>query len=194
MALSANKIKMCRQKIFIPARHFTLGAAGVDIGTIDPGVTFLEVGTSGATALEMIEGEEIKGIVAIPSKCDRNNKIRFKVIFSSASTTDADDFVFTLTAVGVAPNGVDVITATPAALDTPIPATVKGAGAGNSIQAAGPGIMNGGTLADDDEFLILNLDATTADATVDLYGIQMEYTPKFYKGHIVEAPAWQNDN
>ena len=35
-------------------------------------------------------------------------------------------------------------------------------------------------------------EVTATDAT--FYGMRVEYTPKMYKGHIVEAPAFQNDN
>ena len=194
MSLSANKIKMCRQKDFIPIRSLLLGAAGADTSMIDVGATYLEVGTSGIGALEMASGEEVKGMISIPNNWDRNNKLRFKVIFSSASTTDADVFAYTLTAVPIAPDNVDVVTATPVALDTAIASGTKGTGAGNSLQASATGIMNGGTIGDDDEFLILNLEAVTATTAADVYGISIEYTPKFYKGHIVEAPAFQNDN
>ena len=79
-------------------------------------------------------------------------------------------------------------------LDTIIPATTKGGTTADTMQLAGPGILNGGTLAENIEFLHIDIDPTVADVVFDFHGLLVEYTPKFYKGHIAESPAWQNKN
>jgi hypothetical protein len=80
------------------------------------------------------------------------------------------------------------------ALDTVIPATTKGGTTADTTQENGPGVINGGTLAEATEFLHIDLEADVADTAVDLLGIKVEYTPKWYKGRQIESPEWQNKN
>lgn len=193
--LSDNKIKRVRQTKFYSITEMN-GVLATGVAAASAAST-AEVDTDkGAVALNMADDESVNLFLRLPTHVDRNQNIRFYVVFSSVSTTTGDDFDFTLEYKELAYDGTDTIIADPAtALDTDIPATTKGGTTANTLQTAGPGILNGLTLAEATRVLLLQLTGTILDAAADIYGIEIEYTWKQYKGaRAGEDPVWQNKN
>ena len=201
MAISANKLKTVRQRrMFSPWELGMLSDDGTSVFVAETAAADLGEFASLGIAYPLVdEGEILNGLLYIPSDADRDNDLRFRIGYMSTSTTDADIFLFLFEYMSIQVNHA---TDTPlvqsgivTALDTIIPSDTKGTGVANAINFTEPGILNGGTILEDDRYLNISITVTTATTgALAFIGVEMEYTPKWYKGHIGQAPAWQNKN
>ena len=195
MALSANKLKTVRQRTFLPVQAHGGFLGSAETGLVDAGVTQAEVAAAGYGAAVFAAGEQFCWFNLIPNDWDRNHNLYVSVVFTSASTTAADDFLFTCLYDAIVPNNDDVIILPATALDTIIPGDTTGTDAtGDALKTTEPGIINGGTIAEAARYIAFVIDATTADAVPEVFGLEIEYTPKWYKGYKGESPAFQNKN
>ena len=195
MAISANKLKMVRQRTFLPVQSHGGFLGSAETGLVDAGVTQAEVAAAGYGAAVFASGEQFCWFNLIPNDWDRDNNLYIRVVFTSASTTAADDFLFTCLYDAIVPNNDDVIILPATALDTIIPGDTTGTDAtGDALKITEPGIINGGSIGNTATYIAFVIDATTADAVPEVFGLEIEYTPKLYKGHVIQAPAWQNQN
>lgn len=190
MSLSANKIKMVKQSEFISYAQMGIVGDFVSMGVNGDSVAEVNDANLGGVLLDT-DGSSIAGLVRIPSWCDRENDISIKVVWSTASTTDADVVNWIILYKALTP-GTDVVEAAATALDTAVAADTVGATDAHAIQYSPAGVILGGTLDDADRFLILDIELDDLDTACTFYGVELEFTPKFYKGRVQEAPAWQN--
>lgn len=135
--------------------------AVVSAGAGNP--SFGEVGATGYTGLHIdAAGDDIRHLWPIPNNCDVKYDMQFRVWWSSASSTTTDGFTWKVLYNEHTADG-EALTAPATALDTAIAEdTLIGA---NYLQASPWGILNGGTLTNNNILgLLVELDAT--DATV----------------------------
>jgi hypothetical protein len=195
--LNSSTPTLVKQKVWYPLIELgiSVDATTEQLESVETAnAVVAEHGTnSGLASMELDEGEKIRGLLHLPSWFDRNHDLDIYVVFSSASVTALDDFEWLMLYEAISLDGtVPCVATVNDALDTVIPATTKGGTTADTMQQAGPGVIAGGTLDDDIEFLQIDLEADVADTAVDLFGILCHFTPKFYSGRQDEASAWAN--
>jgi hypothetical protein len=191
MALSANKIKMVKQTKFISYAQMGIVGDFVSMGVNGDSVAEVNSSNMGGVLLDT-DGSSIAGLIQLPTECDRDNDIGIRVVFSSASTTAADKANWIVLYKALIPE-TTVVEAAATALNTTIATDTIGDTTAHVLRQSPQGIINGGTLGDTVRYLIVDIEADDLDTALTFYGIELEFTPKFYKGRITEAPAWAND-
>lgn len=173
-------------RLYIPVSTFTgwIGAAGVSVGAGTGAPVQQEVSTFGIVACMMdTAGDLLDHNIRLPGDVDLKRDIRFRVDWTSGSATTADTIDWKVFYRAIVPD-TTTIAAAATALDTVIAQdTVIGA---YTWQRTAYGILKGGTLAQNVEALMLQveLDAFAAGLTEDkfLLGLEMTYTPKRLRG------------
>lgn len=195
MALSANKIKTVRQTRF----YGILELGGLSIeqdatplfeSNLSTGADAEYLNSSGILSINMVAGETVSGFFNIPTDWDRENPIYARVVWTNAAAAGGD-VTFILLYKAVIPD-TDTLALPATALNTVLVADTKLAA--HVIQTTANGKIKAGVIGNTARFLAINLeaDAFTTITSANVLGIEFEYTPKMYKGRIVEAPAWSN--
>lgn len=170
-----------RKRIFLQAwgdAGFTAtGLVGIHTG----GPVYAELGTLGIGVVDMEAGDMYTHLLPLPSDADVAQDIRFRVFWSTDSTTAADtvDFVLLYSATAEA----EALTTGASALDTTIAQDTHTSGNASALHKTAWGILDADTLTEGDVLhLNVEMDATAVDTAgsehVYYLGTQMEYTPK----------------
>ena len=162
------------------------------------GVTGTEVSTFGFPGVQFLESDVVGWCRRVPMDFDPNWPLGFRVHFTSASTTLADDFQFTVAfdvkdapaatseAAAVAVAGT-ALAAASTALDTVIAAQTWIDATAYKNTYSPRGIKNGywTTLAaiEDGAAMVVSVTATTADTAAILLGLEIDYVPRLTVGH-----------
>lgn len=159
------------------------------------------------------------GMFQLPRDVDRDNRLRISVVFlngtaavSGGSAGDQLRWDFFWTIIRGTVDGIDTddtdLTLTPdETLDVNIPVyTLPTGAADGSLHRTGQGIISGNRMLTDG--VVSGLDYSIRDLFVfvidtvplldnlstTILSVEFEYTPKFYKARITEAPAYQDGN
>ena len=173
-------------RIYVPVSEFTglIGAAGVSAGTGPGAPVQQEISTFGLNAVLMdTAADALDHNLHLPYDVDRNRPIKFRVHWTSGSSTTADTITWKVFYLAIVPDSTTIAAAT-TALDTVIAQdTVIGA---YTYQVTDYGAIAAGTLGPTVEALALQveMDAFAAGLTEDkfLLGLEMLYTPKRLRG------------
>jgi hypothetical protein len=190
-------------RIYIPAMNFTglIGAAGVSVGANTGACVTQEISTFGLVAPMMdTAGDVLDHNLHLPYDVDRNKPIKFRVHWTSGSSTTDDTILWKVFYLAIVPDSTTIAAAS-TALGTVI-ATDNVIGA-YTWQVTSYGAIPAGTLAPNVEALTLQveMDAFAAGLTEDkfLLGLEMLYTPKRFRGvdgmkHEASLPTYMLGN
>jgi len=188
--LSTNKINFLRQRELLKWNTFDMRESTDTIGSMSTAtVVPAEHDNDDVGGLDMgSANDKVATLIAIPTHWDRDQHIRFKVVYIP-NTTGSPDFAVkytpltaNTTAMSVASSGT--------ALDTVIPTdTIIVA---DTLHKTEEGILNGGTLGNAVDYLMLSVDITTGITSTLFVGLEVEFTPKYYKGYQGPAGPWSN--
>ncbi len=177
-----------RKHIFLPynVQGGFIGASGVGTTTGAGPAPEIETGTLEAVGLHMdptTDGHSWQW--HIPWDMNWAQEIGFKVKYSSASTTAADDRHWVLL-YDVIPEDTAIAVAT-TALSTAIVAELDN-GTADAWQYSPRGILNGGVLirsnVEQNDMMMLNLVLLVDDSSLvmNMYGLRIDYMPKEWQG------------
>ena len=166
----------------------TAGTVPVGLHTGAP--VFAELSTFGFGAVKFeAAGDEWVQLWQLPKDCDVSKPIRFRVVWSTESTTAADKATFKLTYKAVADG--EALAAANTALDTTIAQDTWGATAAYTIARTAWGQIAADTLSEGDLLVLeTEIDATDVDIAneyIYFLGLEIEYTPKKTKGTGITA-------
>lgn len=187
MRIYSDKIMEWRPgRIHIPVSNFTgiLGAAGVSAGANTGAPVQQEISTFGIVGILMdTAGDVIDTNLSLPYDVDIAKDIKFRVHWTSGSSTTADTITWKVFYKPIVPDSTTIAAAS-TALDTVIAEdTVAGA---YTWQATSWGVLKGGTLAANVEKLMIQveLDAFAAGLTENIFPLELEiaYSPKRLRG------------
>ncbi len=186
-----------RKHIFLPynVQGGMIGASGVGVTTGTGPAPELETGALEAVGLHMDASDGHSWQWHIPWDVNWSHEIGFKVKYSSASITAADDRLWTLL-YDVIPEDTAIAVAT-TALDTAIVAETDN-GTANAWQFSPRGILDGDTLiksnVEQNDIMVLNLVLLLDDSSLvmNMYGLRIDYVPKQWQGpppsfHLADA-------
>jgi len=174
------------KRLYIPVPNFSgiLGAAGVSVGASTGAAVQQEISTFGVVSILMdTAGDVLDHNLQLPHDIDIAKDIRFRVHWTSGSSTTADTITWKVFYLPIVPNTTTIAAASTALTTVIAEDTVAGA---YIWQATEWGILKGGTLAANVEALMLQveLDAFAAGLTEDKFplGLEMAYSPKKLRG------------
>jgi hypothetical protein len=173
-------------RLFIPVSEFTgwLGAAGVSAGAGTGAPVQKEISTFGLVGCLMeADGDVLDHHLMLPYDVDLKKDIRFRVHWTSGSSTTADTIDWKVFYLGIVNDSTTIAAAT-TALDTVIAQdTVIGA---YTWQTTAYGVLKGETLGQDVESMTIQVEMDTfaVGLTEDkfLLGLEMVYSPKRMRG------------
>ena len=191
-----QQIDWRRKRVFIEPLQgmgWTTGGT-VPVGLHTGAPVFAEISTHGfgAVKFEAVADEWVQ-TWQLPYDLDTEHPIYVAVLWTTAATTAADTASFIVTYKRIAVGSALAAAAT--ALDTPITLLDEyGTTTALTIKKTDYGIINGGTLTDDD-FIVweTEIDATTVTINSEFIyflGLEIVYTPKMCTGigKTYEAP------
>lgn len=144
-----------------------------------------EAASLSAVGLDMEVGEEHDWFWVIPRDMNRVHPINFRVRYSTASSTAADDLEWILLYDIIAEDSAIALGTT--ALSAPIAAETD-TGVANAWTDSNVGTLNGNTLTEtnvtNQEIMALNLELDVVDMSLEMqmYGLMIDYVPKRYQG------------
>ena len=206
--LAANKYKMVRQRDFMDWCS-TLGWR-YQGGLLETPAQSQESplvespATSGLVGYEYLDPnvstDRYGGSFRIPTHWDLKNPIYVRVVFANGAPAGtagtAGQAVVYQMLYGQMDSGDDFDTSSPpaTALSVVIPNfTLPTGTVAGSLYKTAPGIIYSSVLTTKPMFYFrVNAVANAANVDTTVYGVEFEYTPKFYKGYIPEAPEWQD--
>lgn len=153
-----------------------------------------EISTLGMMGLLMeADGDNVVTLIRIPDYWDREQKLRFRVIWTTASVTAADTIdwkiLYNVAAVDA------IIPTTAAALSTVIAQDTVGGTTARVIKATANGILNAGVLPPLARYIVLTveMDDFAAGLTEDKWflGLEIEHTVRQSLGRRLEGRAFQ---
>lgn len=162
-----------------------LSSAGVSASTGVGDAPEAEAGSLSAVGLHMDAADEHDFWWTIPNNVNHLHPIGFKVRYSSASSTAADDREWIILYDIISENAALAIGTT--ALDTTIAAALDN-GTANAWQESPRGILNGSTISEANvaamDIMAVNLELQLDDASeeMNMYGIIIDYMPKDFEG------------
>lgn len=204
MARAATKVKMQQQHDFVPwvdmigfIRGTTHLVDSVD-GTAeiqshnyaDADIVVVTFSTAGGGT----QVDDYSGMIVIPTHWDRLNKIYMRVISTANASVSSGDTIDYRIRYSTMKDG-DAFVAPTTALNTPITTfTFPTSSSNQHFFHTEWGVINAGSIAVDKKYLGLELSVTaqTGGPEPSPIGIEVRYTPKFYKGFQREAPVWVN--
>lgn len=173
-------------RVYFPVSEFTglIGAAGVSAGTGPGAPVQQEISTFGLNAVLLdTAGDALDHNFHLPYDVDRNRPIKFRVHWTSGSSTTADTIDWKVFYLAIVPDSTTIAAATTALGSTIAQDTVIGA---YTWQVSAYGAIAAGTLAPNVEAMTVQveMDAFAAGLTEDkfLLGLEMLYTPKRMRG------------
>ena len=185
---SFDKGRVKRRNVFIGYQEGTRGlisSAGVSASTGVGDAPEAEAGSLSAVGLHMDAGDEHDWFWSIPNDLNVEHAIYFRVKYSSASATAADDRHWIVLYDLIAEDAAMAIGTT--ALDTAIAAELDN-GTANAWQWSPKGTLDGKTVSEANvtggDYMAINLelDIDDADEEMNMYGIEISYVPKRYEG------------
>lgn len=173
-------------RLYVPISSFSgiLGAAGVSVGAGTGAPVQQEISTFGVVSILMdTAGDLLDHHLQLPYDVDLKKDIRFRVHWTSGSSTTADTITWKVFYKAIVPD-TTTIAAASTALDTVIAEdTVIGA---YTWQVTSWGVLKAGTLALNTEALMLQveMDAFAVGLSEDKFplGLEMAYSPKRMRG------------
>lgn len=155
-----------------------------------------EISAGGISGLLMATaGDDIRHFMEIPQDWDRSQKVRVRIIYSTASTTAADTITWKFAYRLITPGTTD-FGATSVVLDTLLAADNVSGTADAIERSAAAGVINAKSLGIAALYWLfgVEMDAFAAGLTEGktLLGVEFEYTKRTGYGHAVgEAKAWR---
>lgn len=162
-----------------------ISSAGVSASTGVGDAPEAEASTLSAVGLHMDAGDEHDWFWSLPNDLNTQHAIYFRVKYSSASATAADDRTWIVLYDLIEEDAAMAIGTT--ALDTAIAAETDN-GTANAWQWSAWGTLDGNTVSEANvqggDFMAINLELDVDDASeeMNMYGIEISYVPKRYEG------------
>ncbi len=164
------------------------------------GIAGKEISTFGFPGVQMLVSDVVGWCRRVPMDFDPNWPLGFRVHFTSASATAADDFQFTVafdiiaaptstaaagTTLAAASTALDTVIAAQTWIDT---TTYKNTWSPRGIKDAN---WSTRTVIEDGAAMVISLTATVADTAAILLGLEIDYVPRWtlgYSGRETDAP------
>ncbi len=183
-----DKGRVKRKNVFLGYQDGTRGlisSAGVSASTGAGDAPEAEASTLSAVGLHMDAADEHDWFWSIPNDLNSLHPIYFRVKYSSASATAADDRHWIILYDMIAEDAAMAIGTT--ALSTAIAAELDN-GTANAWQWSALGTLNGAVVTEahvtGGAYMAINLelDIDDADEEMNMYGIEISYVPKRGEG------------
>ena len=162
-----------------------ISSAGVSASTGVGDAEEAEAASLSAVGLDMEVGQEHDWFWVIPRDLNRTHPINFRVRYSTASVTAADDLEWILLYDVIAEDSAIALGTT--ALSTAIAAETD-TGTANAWVDSPAGTLNGNILTKSNvtsqDIMALNLELDVVDTVLEMqmYGLVIDYVPKRYQG------------
>lgn len=184
-----------RKRVWLPtSSHGWSGTALTSAHTGAPAHT--EISTFGFGGLKFdAEGEEFSFLWNLPADADVNQKIYFRLFYTTGSSTATDTFTWKMY-YNACTTTTGTIQVGETAISNQLPVDTYGAAAANYLRKTGWGSLNAGTLSNG-SMVTLRVEMDASDATLAseyayLFGIEAEYTPKKTVGPGMTRPGASN--
>lgn len=184
-----DKGRLKRKVVFLGYQEGIRGlisSAGVSASTGVGAAPEAEAGALSAVGLHMDADDEHDWFWIIPRDLNPLHEIGFRVRYSSASSTAADNHDWILLYDVIAEDAALALGTT--ALDTAIASDTDN-GTADAWQDSPRGVLNGNSITEDNvtnsDLLALNLELGVDDASeeMNMYGLLIDYVPKRGQGH-----------
>jgi hypothetical protein len=184
--LRDNNMDWKRGSDFIPAPMLSGVLADASLGSGTGALAEVSTLNTVGLAFSNAGTDAVHHCMNVPKKWSVNHPLGIRIHFTSSTTTDADDFLFTVLHDFKATADDDAIIAAATALDTPIAGVTWGTKAAYSPHVSTRGIIASNWLprstVDAGAYLSLLITGTTIDTAISLLSVEIDYMPHVCHG------------